>query len=86
MRELAARMMNEVHVEAGPILNGALLREGLVDEVLLYLAPCLLGDRARGMFDLPELNSLADRQAMDLRDVRRIGADLRILARKFGAL
>ncbi len=86
MRELAARMMNEVHVEAGPILNGALLREGLVDEVLLYLAPCLLGDRARGMFDLPELNSLADRQALDLRDVRRIGADLRILARKFGAL
>ena len=54
--------------------HGALLREGLVDEVLLYLAPSLLGDRARGMFDLPELNSLAERQALDLRDVRRIGS------------
>jgi diaminohydroxyphosphoribosylaminopyrimidine deaminase/5-amino-6-(5-phosphoribosylamino)uracil reductase len=84
MRELGARMMNEVHVEAGPILNGALLREGLVDEVLLYLAPSLLGDRARGMFDLPELHSLAERQTLDLRDVRRIGAELRVLARRLG--
>jgi diaminohydroxyphosphoribosylaminopyrimidine deaminase/5-amino-6-(5-phosphoribosylamino)uracil reductase len=85
VRELGARMMNEVHVEAGPGLNGALLREGLVDEVLLYVAPSLLGDRARGMFDLPELRSLSQRHALDLRDVRRIGADLRILARRLTA-
>ncbi|MCC7079186.1 MAG: bifunctional diaminohydroxyphosphoribosylaminopyrimidine deaminase/5-amino-6-(5-phosphoribosylamino)uracil reductase RibD [Burkholderiales bacterium] len=81
MRELGERALNEVHVEAGPILNGALLREGLADEVLLYLAPSLIGNRAHGMFDLPELSSLAQRRALDLRDVRRIGADLRILAR-----
>ncbi|MGH8639884.1 MAG: RibD family protein, partial [Burkholderiales bacterium] len=81
MAELGARAMNEIHVEAGPILNGALLRERLADEILLYFAPSLLGDRARGMFDLPELSSLGGRHALDLRDVRRIGADLRILAR-----
>jgi diaminohydroxyphosphoribosylaminopyrimidine deaminase/5-amino-6-(5-phosphoribosylamino)uracil reductase len=84
MRELGARALNEVHVEAGPILNGALLRDGLVDELLLYFAPSLLGDRARGMFDLPELSSLSRRHGLDLRDVRRIGADLRILARVLG--
>ncbi|MPZ43867.1 MAG: bifunctional diaminohydroxyphosphoribosylaminopyrimidine deaminase/5-amino-6-(5-phosphoribosylamino)uracil reductase RibD [Betaproteobacteria bacterium] len=81
MAELGTRAINEIHVEAGPILNGALLRERLADEILLYFAPSLLGDRARGMFDLPELNSLGERHALDLRDVRRIGADLRILAR-----
>jgi diaminohydroxyphosphoribosylaminopyrimidine deaminase/5-amino-6-(5-phosphoribosylamino)uracil reductase len=85
MRELGARALNEVQVEAGPILNGALLRDGLADEVLLYLAPSLLGDRARGMFDLPELRSLSQRHALDMRDVRRIGADLRILARILGS-
>ena len=55
MRELGRRGINELHVEAGFKLNGSLLREGLVDELLLYLAPHLLGDAARGMFDLPAL-------------------------------
>ena len=73
--------MNELHVEAGPVLNGALLRAGLADELLLYLAPTLLGDTARGMFELPPLATLSERRALDLRDVRRIGEDLRILAR-----
>ena len=81
MRNLAARALNEVHVEAGPVLHGALLRAGLVDEVLLYVAPSLLGDRARSMFELPGLTELSQRVALDLRDVRRIGPDLRILAR-----
>ncbi len=48
--------MNEVHVEAGYKLNGSLLREGMVDELLLYLAPHVIGDAARGMFNLPELD------------------------------
>ena len=51
MRELAARGINELHVEAGAKLTGALLDAGLVDELLLYLAPTLIGDPARGMFE-----------------------------------
>ena len=81
MSELARRGVNEIHAEAGMKLNGSLLREGLVDELLLYLAPMLLGDAARGMFDLPELADLAGRRELKFREVRRIGADLRILAR-----
>jgi hypothetical protein len=59
LNELARRGINEVHAEAGFGLSGSLLRAGLVDELLLYLAPCLIGDAARGMFDLPALESLA---------------------------
>jgi hypothetical protein len=59
LNELARRGINEVHAEAGFGLSGSLLRAGLVDELLLYLAPCLIGDAARGMFDLPPLESLA---------------------------
>ena len=58
MREFGRRGINELHVEAGYKLNGSLLKEGCVDELLVYLAPCLLGDRARGMVDLPELTDL----------------------------
>ncbi|MCM8625329.1 bifunctional diaminohydroxyphosphoribosylaminopyrimidine deaminase/5-amino-6-(5-phosphoribosylamino)uracil reductase RibD [Accumulibacter sp.] len=79
--ELARRAVNEVHVEAGLRLSGALLEAGLVDELLLYLAPCLLGDAARGMFDLPPLDSLANRRALAIRDLRLLGPDLRLLAR-----
>lgn len=79
---LAEREINEVHVEAGAKLNGALLAAGLVDELLVYLAPCLLGDPARGMFALPEpLARLAGRTPLSIRDVDRIGEDWRILAR-----
>ncbi|MBW7902328.1 MAG: bifunctional diaminohydroxyphosphoribosylaminopyrimidine deaminase/5-amino-6-(5-phosphoribosylamino)uracil reductase RibD [Rhodocyclaceae bacterium] len=81
LAELARRGINEVHAEAGFRLNGSLLREGLVDELLLYLAPSLIGDAARGLFALPALASLADKRTLQWRDVRRIGADLRIVAR-----
>ena len=57
------------------------MRAGLVDELLLYLAPCLIGDAARGMFDLPPLQSLADKRMLQIRDLRMLGADLRVLAR-----
>jgi len=80
-KELARRGMNEVHVEAGFRLNGSLVREGQVDEALVYLAPALLGDKALGMFDLPELAELAGRRELAVRDVRMIGPDIRILAR-----
>jgi len=81
MRELAARELNEVLVESGNRLNGALLRAGVVDELVLYLAPHLLGDSARGMFDLGVLTGLDQRRELTIRDVRRVGPDLRILAR-----
>jgi len=73
--------VNELHVEAGHRLNGSLLREGLVDELLIYLAPHLLGDTARGMFALPELDRLDGRHPLEIRDLRMVGTDIRVLAR-----
>jgi diaminohydroxyphosphoribosylaminopyrimidine deaminase/5-amino-6-(5-phosphoribosylamino)uracil reductase len=81
MRVLATRGINELHVEAGATLNGSLLREGLVDELLVYLAPHIIGDKACGMFDLPALTDLAQRRAVDIREVCMIGKDLRVMAR-----
>ena len=81
MRELGRRGINEVHVEAGTRLNGSLLREGCVDELLLYFAPSLIGDTGQGMFRLPELTDLAQRIKLSIRDVSRIGEDIRIIAR-----
>ena len=80
MRELAARGINELHVEAGFKLNGSLVREACVDELLVYLAPSLLGDAA-GMFDLPPLADLNMRQRLYFHSVDRVGDDLRLLAR-----
>ncbi len=80
MRELAAREINEVHVEAGFRLNGSLIREGCVDELLLYFAPALLGD-ATGMFDLAALEDLEQRHRLAISSVDRVGDDVRILAR-----
>ena len=79
--ELGRRGVNEVHVEGGRGLNGALLEAGLVDELLLYMAPCLVGDAARGVFDVPALESLQDRRLLKIMDVRTVGSDLRLLAR-----
>ena len=82
MRELGRREINELHVEAGAGLNGALLAADLVDELLLYLAPCLIGDPARGIATFPGgLAHLADRVALTLHDVSRVGDDLRVQAR-----
>lgn len=81
LEELGRRGINEVHAEAGFKLNGSLLREGLVDELLLYLAPCLIGHDASGLFNLPELTSLDGKQRLQVRDLRQIGADIRVLAR-----
>ena len=80
-RELARREINEVHVEAGYKLNGSLLEEGLVDELVVYLAPCLIGDAARGMFNLPELTDLSGRRTLNIQELRMVGADIRIIAR-----
>lgn len=81
METLARRGINEVHVEGGGRLNGALIDDGLVDELLLYMAPCLLGGDARGAFDCAPLTSLSDKVSLSMRDVRMIGGDVRLLAR-----
>jgi diaminohydroxyphosphoribosylaminopyrimidine deaminase/5-amino-6-(5-phosphoribosylamino)uracil reductase len=81
MQELGRRGINEVLVEAGFRLNGSLLREGCVDELLLYLAPILVGDAARGIFGLPELTDLSGRRELRIIDSRQVGRDLRFLAR-----
>ena len=82
MLVLGERGINELHVEAGAKLNGALLAAGLVDELLLYLAPCLLGDPARGIAQFTAgLARLEDRMALTIHDVARIGNDLRVAAR-----
>ncbi|MDO8263875.1 MAG: bifunctional diaminohydroxyphosphoribosylaminopyrimidine deaminase/5-amino-6-(5-phosphoribosylamino)uracil reductase RibD [Gallionella sp.] len=78
LSDLAGRGCNEVLVEAGSILNGALLRAGLVDELLLYVAPQLLGDAARGMAQLGELTGLDQRVNLKWQDIRQVGNDMRI--------
>lgn len=83
MRDLGRRQVNELHVEAGFKLNGSLVRDGLVDEFLLYLAPKLLGP-GQGMLALPELQSLANALPLEFMSAERIGPDLRLLARVQG--
>ena len=75
--ELGRREINEVHTEAGAVLSGALLQSGLVDELVLYQAPVLLGQHARPLLQLPELTAMQDRIALELMDQRAFGADLR---------
>lgn len=81
LRQLAEMEVNEVLVEAGPALNGALLQQGLVDEIVIYMAPCLMGDGARGLFHLPGLARMDQRQQLAIADIRAVGGDWRIIAR-----
>ena len=81
MQALGQRGINEVMVEAGLKLNGSLLREGCVDELLLYQAPLLLGDAARGMADIGELVDLAQAQRLTVMERRPVGADFFTRAR-----
>lgn len=81
LAHLAHREVNELLVEAGRTLCGALLELRLIDELLLYLAPCVLGDSARGMFRMIGLEQLADRIPLAITDVRQMGDDWRIIAR-----
>ncbi|MFI8417650.1 bifunctional diaminohydroxyphosphoribosylaminopyrimidine deaminase/5-amino-6-(5-phosphoribosylamino)uracil reductase RibD [Serratia sp. NPDC078593] len=81
MMQLAKRQVNAIWVEAGARLAGALLQAGLVDELILYIAPKLLGDNARGLCHLPGLEQLVDAPEFVFSDVRQIGPDLRLLLR-----
>ena len=81
LQDLATRGTNELHVEAGFKLNGSFLREGLVDELLLYQAPKLLGTGGMGTANFGPLDSLDQAVALQLHDVARVGPDLRVVAR-----
>ena len=81
MQALAAQEINEVLVEAGTLLNGALLQAGLVDEMVLYYASTLLGNDARGMFGMPALTEMAQRVDLDILALDQIGRDIRVRAR-----
>ncbi|MEI6069398.1 MAG: bifunctional diaminohydroxyphosphoribosylaminopyrimidine deaminase/5-amino-6-(5-phosphoribosylamino)uracil reductase RibD [Methylococcaceae bacterium] len=75
---LAQQQINEVLVEAGSVLNGALLKENLLDELVVYMAPCILGDQGRGLFTVPGLQAMTDKKSLTLRDVRQVGPDLKL--------
>lgn len=80
MGELAAREVNEVLLETGATLSGAVLQAGLIDELVVYMAPLLMGDGARGLFHLPGLERMADRVPLEIADIRAVGRDWRITA------
>lgn len=83
--DLGARDINNVLVEAGPVLAGRLLAAGLVDELVIYQAPHIMGSETIPMFQTPLWASLADRRQLEFTDVRRVGSDTRISARVLGA-
>ena len=82
MKELARRELNEIHVESGFKLNGSMLREHCVDELLIYFAASIIGHSGQGMFNLPELTDLEARRKVRIHQVSQLGgADLRLIAR-----
>ncbi|MBL8309651.1 MAG: bifunctional diaminohydroxyphosphoribosylaminopyrimidine deaminase/5-amino-6-(5-phosphoribosylamino)uracil reductase RibD [Burkholderiales bacterium] len=81
LQDLAGRGVNELHVEAGARLMGPMIAAGLVDELLIYLAPKILGRDAREMFSLAEPLKLADAVQFDVHDVTRVGTDVRMILR-----
>ena len=83
MKDLARRQINELHIEAGSKLNGSLVREGLVDELLVYLAPKLIGE-GRGMLQWGPLAELSQALPLDFTAVDRVGRDVRLVARVAG--
>ena len=81
MQILAKQEINEIHVEAGATLCGALLQEKLVDELIIYMAPHIMGAEARGLLKLPGLEHMQDRINLQINDIRAVGKDWRITAR-----
>jgi diaminohydroxyphosphoribosylaminopyrimidine deaminase/5-amino-6-(5-phosphoribosylamino)uracil reductase len=80
LQELAARGVSDVLVEAGPELAGSLLDKDLVDELVIYQAPHIMGSQTKGLAHTPTWASLTDRKTLKITDVRRIGNDTRITA------
>jgi diaminohydroxyphosphoribosylaminopyrimidine deaminase/5-amino-6-(5-phosphoribosylamino)uracil reductase len=75
---LGQQQINEVLVETGAILNGALLEANLVDEWIIYMASCVLGNKGRGLFTLPNMQTMADKKIFQFKDMRRVGVDLKL--------
>ncbi len=75
---LAEQQINDVLVEAGSILNGALMDQGLIDECVIYMASSILGDSGRGLFTMPKVSMMTDKKQLELLDVRKVGMDLRL--------
>ena len=74
-------VINELMIEAGGVLNGALLKAGLIDELVIYMAPKIMGDMARGVFHLPEMMTMSQNISLTIDDIRAVGKDWRITAR-----
>lgn len=81
LKYLAKQEINEVHIEAGAVLGGAFLQQRLVDEIVVYMAPHIMGDEARGLFALPGLSEMKDRISLEIQDVRMLAKDIRITAK-----
>jgi diaminohydroxyphosphoribosylaminopyrimidine deaminase/5-amino-6-(5-phosphoribosylamino)uracil reductase len=77
---LGDRGLNEILIEAGPTVAGQALHEGVLDEIVIYVAPHLMGDDARGLFHLPWIEKMEDRIPLEIREIRQIGSDLRVTA------
>jgi diaminohydroxyphosphoribosylaminopyrimidine deaminase/5-amino-6-(5-phosphoribosylamino)uracil reductase len=84
LSRLAEHEINEVLLEAGPTLAGAAMARGLIDELIVYLAPHVMGDGARGLLHLPGLECMEQRLGLEIIDVRAVGPDWRITARPAG--
>ncbi len=80
LEDLARREVNDVLVEAGPVLSGSLLEKDLVNELVIYQAPHIMGSGTRRMFETPSWTALADRKRLEIRDVSQVGDDTRITA------
>jgi diaminohydroxyphosphoribosylaminopyrimidine deaminase/5-amino-6-(5-phosphoribosylamino)uracil reductase len=80
LKDLAERGVNDLLVEAGPIVAGQIVEQNLLDELVIYQAPQILGSETMGMFSTPSWNELADRQALIITDVVQVGDDTRITA------
>jgi len=81
MYDLANRGINEVWMEAGATLTGSLLEQNLVDELVIYMAPCLLGDSDRGLARLSSITKMRDQMALKIKETRFVGSDVRITAK-----
>ena len=81
MQILSKHEMNDIHVEAGSVLCGALLSENLVDEIVIYMASHLMGDDAQGLFSLPAIKNMQERINLKIEDIRAVGGDWRITAK-----
>ncbi|HMV13116.1 MAG TPA: dihydrofolate reductase family protein, partial [Nitrosomonas sp.] len=81
MSTLAELEINELFVEAGRTLNGALIESRLVDEIIIYCAPIVLGNHAQSMLNLPELASLSQKWQLEIKEIGKVGSDIKITAK-----